>query len=94
MLESLEKEELINIIQKLEKENKELKEKIYGKIEEKDKIQISEILNDMCQNVFRNSMILEDIKKNVLEGRIPIVLTERIEHKRSPRRFECASCNI
>lgn len=35
LLESLEKEELINIIQKLEKENKELKEKIYGKIEEK-----------------------------------------------------------
>lgn len=33
MLENLEKEELINIIQKLEKENKELKEKIYGKIE-------------------------------------------------------------
>ena len=31
LLESLEKEELINIIQKLEKENKELKEKIYGK---------------------------------------------------------------
>ena len=25
-------------------------------------------------------MIIEDIKKSVLEGRIPIVLTERIEH--------------
>lgn len=36
LLESLEKEELINVIQKLEKENKELKEKIYGKIEEKE----------------------------------------------------------
>lgn len=34
----------------------------------------------MCQNVFRNSMIIEDIKKSILEGRIPIVLTERIEH--------------
>lgn len=36
LLESLEKEELINVIQKLEKENKEFKEKIYGKIEEKE----------------------------------------------------------
>ena len=36
LLESLEKEELIQIILKLEKENKELKEKIYGKIEEKE----------------------------------------------------------
>lgn len=52
----------------------------YIPTEEKDKIQISKILNDMCQNVFRNSMIVEDIKKSVLEGRIPIVLTERIEY--------------
>ena len=48
--------------------------------DEKDKILISEILNDMCHNVFRNSMIIEDIKKCIAEGRIPIVLTERVEH--------------
>ena len=48
--------------------------------EEKEKIQISEILNDMCHNVFRNSLIIEDIDKCILEGRIPIVLTERVEH--------------
>lgn len=30
--------------------------------------------------VFRNSMIIEDIKNCILEERIPIVLTERIEH--------------
>ena len=52
----------------------------YIPTEEKDKIKISEILNDMCHNVFRNDMIIQDIKKCVLEGRIPIVLTERIEH--------------
>ena len=52
----------------------------YIPIEEKDKIQISEILNNMCNNVFRNSMIIEDIKECVSEGRIPIVLTERVEH--------------
>ena len=34
----------------------------------------------MCHNVFRNSMIIEDIKKCIAEGRIPIVLTERVEH--------------
>ena len=34
----------------------------------------------MCRNIFRNSMIIEDIKKCVLEGRVPIVLTERVEH--------------
>ena len=36
MLDDLDKKELIQIIEKLEKENKELKEKIYGKIEEKE----------------------------------------------------------
>lgn len=70
------------------KQNREIEHEVivkktnykYIPTEEKEKIQISEILNDMCQNVFRNSMIIEDIKKSVLEGRIPIVLTERIEH--------------
>ncbi|MBO5349214.1 MAG: DEAD/DEAH box helicase [Clostridia bacterium] len=52
----------------------------YIALEEKDKIQISEILNDMCNNVFRNSMIIEDIKNCVQQGRVPIVLTERIQH--------------
>ena len=36
MLENLDKKELIKLIEKLEKENKELKEKIYGKLEEKE----------------------------------------------------------
>lgn len=52
----------------------------YIPTEEKEKIQISEILNDMCHNPFRNSMIIEDIKKAIEGGRIPIVLTERVEH--------------
>lgn len=52
----------------------------YISAEEKDKIQISEILNDMCHNIFRNNMIVQDIKRCVLDGRIPIVLTERVEH--------------
>ncbi len=48
--------------------------------EEKERIQVSEILNDMSHNIFRNSLIIEDIKRCVGNGRIPIVLTERVEH--------------
>lgn len=70
------------------KQNKEMEHTVivkktnykYIPTEEKEKIQISEILNDMCYNVFRNSIIIEDIKKCILEGRVPIVLTERVEH--------------
>lgn len=70
------------------KQNKEMEHTVivkktnykYIPTEEKEKIQISEILNDMCHNVFRNNMIIEDIKKVIIEGRIPIVLTERVEH--------------
>ena len=70
------------------KQNKEMENTVivkktnykYIPNDEKDKILISEILNDMCHNVFRNSMIIEDIKKCIAEGRIPIVLTERVEH--------------
>lgn len=70
------------------KQNKEMEHTVivkntgykYIPTEEKEKIQISEILNDMCHNVFRNNMIIEDIKKCISEGRIPIVLTERVEH--------------
>ena len=50
--------------------------------EENEKTQIADILNDMCNNVFRNSIIIEDIKKAIEEGRTPIVLTERVEHLR------------
>ena len=70
------------------KQNKEMEHEVivkktnykYIPTEEKGKIQISEILNDMCHNTFRNSIIIEDIKKSIEEGRIPIVLTERVEH--------------
>ena len=52
----------------------------YISTEDKEKVHISEILNDMCHNIFRNSLIVDDISKCILEGRIPIVLTERVEH--------------
>ena len=70
------------------KQNKEMEHAVivkktnykYIPVEEKDKIQISEILNDMCHNTFRNSIIIGDIKNSIEEGQIPIVLTERGEH--------------
>ena len=70
------------------KQNKEMEHTVivkktnykYIPIEEREKIQIAEILNDMCNNAFRNSLIIEDINKCIVDGRIPIVLTERIEH--------------
>ena len=43
-------------------------------------ISFSEILNDMSHNELRNKMILQDVKQSVAEGRIPIILTERLEH--------------
>lgn len=48
--------------------------------EEKYKTKISEILNDMTYNIFRNSLIIKDIKKCIKENRIPLVLTERVKH--------------
>ncbi|MCI8396307.1 MAG: DEAD/DEAH box helicase family protein [Clostridia bacterium] len=70
------------------KQNKEMEHTVivkktgykYMLPEEKEKIQVSEILNDMGHNIFRNSLIIEDIKRCVRDGRIPIVLTERVEH--------------
>ena len=44
------------------------------------KITMTSIYNDMVHNVFRNNLIVEDIKNVVAEGKIPIVLSERKEH--------------
>lgn len=52
----------------------------YLPTEEKYKTKISEILNDMTYNIFRNSLIIKDIKKCIKENRIPLVLTERVKH--------------
>lgn len=68
------------------KTHKEMKHKVivkktgYKYFQTEEKLQIANILNDMVYNVFRNSLIVEDVKKCVANGRIPIILTERIEH--------------
>ena len=46
MLEDLDKKELIQLIKKLEKQNNELKEKIYGKIEEKESIKEVKVISN------------------------------------------------
>ena len=46
MLDDLNKKELIQLIEKLEKENKELKEKIYGKVEEKESPQENKVISN------------------------------------------------
>ncbi len=52
----------------------------YISIKDDEKLHISQILNDMCYNTFRNALIVEDISKCISEGRIPLVLTERVKH--------------
>ncbi len=46
MLEDLDKKELIQLINKLEKENKQLKERIYGKLEEKESVKKVKIISN------------------------------------------------
>lgn len=46
MLDDLNKKELIQLIEKLEKENKELKEKIYGKVEEKESPKENKVISN------------------------------------------------
>lgn len=48
--------------------------------EPKDKILISEILTDVAKCNYRNNIIIQDIKNAVQQNRVPIVLTERVEH--------------
>ncbi len=52
----------------------------YAPRHEMETISFSEILSDMSHNIPRNNIILQDVKKSIIEGRIPIVLTERLEH--------------
>lgn len=54
----------------------------YTKEEDNNSISIAHILNDMVYDEKRNAIMIKDIKECVKEGRIPIILTERIEHIR------------
>ena len=70
------------------KQNKEMEHSVivrktnykYISEEPKDKILISEILTDVAKCNYRNNIIIQDIKNVVQQNRVPIVLTERVEH--------------
>lgn len=70
------------------KQNKEMEHTVivrntnykYIPEEPKDKILISEILTDVAKCNYRNDIIIQDIKDVVEQNRVPIVLTERVEH--------------
>lgn len=58
MFENLEKEELIQIIEKLKKENKDLKEQLHGKVEKEEKKQeLKNISSDEKVKIFMEEMI-------------------------------------
>lgn len=52
----------------------------YIKPDESEKLQITEILNDMVTSEYRNDIIVRDISTVIKEGRVPLILTERVEH--------------
>lgn len=70
------------------KQNKEMEHSVivrktnykYIPEEYKERIQIAEILTSIAKCEYRNNIIIEDIKHVIEQGRIPIVLTERVEH--------------
>lgn len=52
----------------------------YVKSNESEKLQITDILNYMVNSEYRNDLIVQDIGGVIKEGRVPLILTERVEH--------------
>lgn len=53
---------------------------VYIKPDESEKLRITEVLNDMANSEYRNNLIVQDIGRAIKEGRVPLILTERVEH--------------
>ena len=62
MLDDLNKKELIQLIEKLEKENKELKQKIYGKVEEKESLVDDVFMEDIYRDNYVDLYKLEGLE--------------------------------
>jgi hypothetical protein len=56
------------------------KNTFYSFVNTKEELLITDIYNDMVYNENRNNLIIEDVKNTVNNGRIPIILSEKIEH--------------
>ena len=104
MLENLGKEELIKKVEALERENKELKEKLYGKIERKKEEAINKetkaISNEEKVKIFMNIFKgRTDIyakrwisKKNGNAGYSPVCKNEFNIYKCDKKRTKCNKC--
>ena len=101
MLGDLDKKELIQIIQKLEKENKELKEKLYGKIEEKEAKTESKAISSeekvkIFMEVFKGRTDLYAKRwtsnKTGKSGYLPVCKNEFSTYKCDKPRVKCSEC--
>jgi len=101
LLESLEKEELIQIVLKLEKENKELKEKIYGKIEEKEIPKEQKVISNeekvkIFRDIFKGRTDLYAKRwtsnKTGKSGYSPVCINEFSTYKCDKPRIKCNEC--
>lgn len=101
LLDNLSKKELIQLIEKLERENKELKEKIYGRIEkkeqiEKDKAISSEEKIQIFMNAFKGRTDLYAKRwtsnKTGKSGYSPVCKNEFSLYKCDKPRVKCSEC--
>ena len=101
MLENLDKNELIQIINKLEKENIELKEKLYGKIEEKEAQTESKAISSeekvkIFMEVFKGRTDLYAKRwtsnKTGKSGYSPVCKNEFSTYKCDKPRVKCSEC--
>ena len=102
MLNDLDKKELIQIIQKLEKENLELKEKLYGRIEQKEvKTETKSISNEekvkIFMNLFKGRCDLYAKRwtsnKTGKSGYSPVCKNEFSMYKCDKPRVKCSECS-
>lgn len=101
MLENLDKKELIEIIQSLQCENKRLKEKIYGKLEEKEEIKETRTISNeekvkIFMEVFRGRTDVYAKRwtsnKTGKSGYSPVCKNEFSRSKCDKPRVKCSEC--
>lgn len=100
-MENLEKEELMKIIQKLEQENKKLKEKIYRKTEEQEKLRETKVISNeekvkIFMEIFKGRTDLYAKRwtsnKTGKSGYSPVCKNEFALTKCDKPRVKCSEC--
>lgn len=101
MLENIEKEELIKMIQTLEQENKELKEKIYGKTEEQENSEETKVISNeqkvkIFMEIFKGRTDLYAKRwtsnKTGKSGYSPVCKNEFSNYKCDKPKVKCNEC--